>query len=656
MRTQYSLRRKESTLIPLLISLLATVLAFLVYRKQRLQFFLRVAAIVLVYLLINNVVLTIDTDTSSKIPVILIDYSESMESHLPGILETVKGIDFPHRSLFFKDSLLIENDPTGLGSHTNITRAILASCEYQPSILMLITDGNHNFGASPLTVVNEMTAPIYVYGVGAETIRDVAIVDVVAPAYAYLGDSIEIEATLESAGFSGGEGQVVLARPSGEIVARQTFGLSDIPARYTLTFRYTTKTSGELNLQASIPPVAGEVSYDNNDISVSVNVLKERIKVLYYTDHISFNTRFLPASLHLDRNLSVSSYANAGPGRYIDIDKAAPANNLPDARQYAVVILDNVNLARLPWPNIPRYIRDDGTGVILIGTIEGANDAWRQISPINTAGGTITGRYRIQINEEFSALTNDDYPPVSTICRVIGAKEDARIIAHAEKLPVIAYRREGRGIIYQICLADLATWGFMQRALTNSDLLERFTTDIVRFASPLGQYHRLVLKAPSRKYAVGEMIDLTLQSYDRNMRHAGGGDFFLLADNVSIPFYETENGLYEASIAYEKEGKGKMHAHGSMGDEALTSNTIEVEIISRTTETEHRLNRSLLERIAAGTNGRFLLLEELENTEPPSPGIQTVSTAFNFNSPLIYFFVITLLVVDWLLRRRRGIT
>ena len=642
-------------MIPLLISLLAIVLAFLVYRRQPLQFFLRVAAIVFVYLLISNFVLRINTGTSSTIPAILIDYSESMSGHLPRILETVRGIDFPHRSLFFKDSLLIENTPTGFGSHTNITKAILESRQYQPSILMLITDGNHNYGASPLTVLSETAAPIYVYGVGAETIRDAAVVDVVAPAYAYLGDSLEIKAIIESAGFSGGEGQVVLALASGEIVARQTFRLSDIPARYTLTFRYTTKMSGELSLQASIPPVAGEVSYDNNDISVSVNVLKERIKVLYYTDHISFNTRFLLASLHLDRHLSVSSYAHAGLGRYIDIEKATPAANLPDVRQYAVVILDNVNLARLPWSDIPRYVKD-GIGVILIGTIEDANDAWRRISPINTAGGTITGRYRFQVSEEFSALTNDDYPPVSTMCRVIGAKEDARIIAHVEKLPVIAYRREGRGIIYQICLADLATWGFMQRALTNNNLLERFTIDVVRFTSPLGEYDRLVLKAPSRKYAVGEMIDLTLQSYDRNMRPTGGGDFFLHADNVSIPFYETENGLYEATFAYEKEGKGTMYAHGSMGDEALTSNTIEVEIISRTTETEHRLNRNLLERIAAGTNGRFLLLEELNNTNPPSPGIKTVSTTINFNSPFIYFLVIILLVVDWLLRRRRGIT
>jgi hypothetical protein len=642
-------------LIPLLISLLAIVIAFLVYRKQPLQFLLRFAAILLIYLLITNTVLRIDTGTSPKIPAVLIDYSESMERHLPRILETIRGIDYPHHSFFFKESLLTENTPTRLGSHTNITNAMLESRKYQPSILMLITDGNHNFGVSPLTVLGEMTAPVYVYGVGAEKIRDAAIVDVVAPAYVYAGDSLKIEVVIESSGFPGGDGQVVLALPPGKTVAKQTFRLSDTPARYTLKFKYAAEKSGALILETTIPPIAGEASYENNDRSIAINVLKDRIKVLYYTDHVSFNTRFLRTSLHQDRNLSVSSYANAGSGRYIDIDKAAPALNLPDIRQYAVIILDNVNLAKIPWPDIPRYTKE-GKGVILIGTLEGANDIWRQIAPINTTSGTITGRYQIKINETFSVLGDDDYPPVSTICRVIGSKQDTRIIAYAEKLPIIGYRREGRGVIYQICLPDLATWGFMQRALTSSDLLERFIGDIVRFVSPLREYDRLVLKTRRRKYAAGEMVDLTLQSYDRNMRRAGGGDFFLVADDVSIPFYETENGLYEASIAYEKEGRETAYAHGSVGDETLTSNTIEVDIISRTTETEHRLNRNLLERIAVGTNGRFLPLEELENTAPPAPGIQTVSKTVNFNSPLTYFLVLTLLVVDWLLRRRRGIT
>ncbi len=642
-------------MILLSISLLAIVAAFFVYRKKPLQFFLRAAAFVLVYLLMSNYMLRINIGTSPQVPIVLIDHSASMEHNLPRIIEAASQLAFPHQSFFFQESLITEKKPDKLGSYTNITRALRESDRLHSSTIIMITDGNHNSGVSPLTVLNDMMTPVYVCGAGEDKIRDVAVIDVETPAYAYLGDSIHIDVVMESSGFPFGEGQVSIDLSSGKNVATQTILLSESRARRLLKFGYMTNVIGELHIEASVLPVPGEISYDNNKYSVSLNVIRDKIKVLYYTDHLSFNIKFLRQQLRQDDNLSLSSLTRSGAGKFLDIEQTKEITGLPDPQSYDVIILDNVNIGKPPWSDMPEHIRK-GKGVILIGTIEGINENWQRILPMNTTGGVMAGTYQVQVKEPFSVLTEEEYPPLTMIGRAVGSKEDATTVAYAGNIPVIGYRREGQGVVYQISIIDLATWDFVQRGVKGRDLLGRLMGDIIRFLSHFGQHSRLVLAAQMDEYAIGEPVNLSLQSYDRNLRRTGGGDFYLVAEDANRPFYETKRGSYETSVIFENPGKHQLTAQGNMDGETLTSNKIEVNITSRPIETEQRLNLNLLERIAAGTNGKFFLLEELGDIVPPQSSRQKVSKVINFNSPVTYLLVFFMLAIDWVLRRRRGIT
>ena len=73
-------------------------------------------------------------------------------------------------------------------------------------------------------------------------------------------------------------------------------------------------------------------------------------------------------------------------------------------------------------------------------------------------------------------------------------------------------------------------------------------------------------------------------------------------------------------------------------------------------ETEHRLNRALLERIAGATDGELFSLMDFEQlTAPDMPKIQ-VSKVINFDSPILYVIILGLTIADWIVRRRGGIT
>lgn len=642
-------------MILLLISILAVAVALLVYRRQPVQLVLRLTAIALMYLLISRYELTIPRNGRENDVVVLVDHSASMTRHLNRVRDVVSQIEFPHRVFYFSENRLADTEPEDLGSYTNLTKALEQAGRMQPSAIMLITDGNHNFGTSPLTAADRTDAPIHIYGVGEDTVRDAAIINIAAPAYAYQGDSVQIDVIVESSGFTAGEARVALELTAARPLAARNFPLSEVRARNTISFRIAAGAPGEIRYAINIEPLPGEISYDNNRSFAALNVLEEKIRVLYYADHMSFNTKFIRESLSRDGNLEVSSIVRHGAGRFRGLEKSEDLAALPDLNRYDVVILDNVDLARLPWPDLLEATAR-GKGLVLTGMIEGLNEEWRESMPIRIAGGMVEGRHTLRINEPFSVLTGGDHPPFKRINRIAGAGPDATIVASIGDLPAIGYCAHQNGRIFQISVLDIGTWNFLQRGLMNKDLLDRFLSDVVRFLSPLDAHRRLVLAARPADCAVGEIVNLHLQSHDRDLRPAGGGDFSLVAGTTRIPFYETRRGRYEASIVFDSSGKQTVFAQGELDGERLTSNTVDLNIMPGAPEAERRLNQTLLKTIAAAANGEFMMLDDLNRAAPPETCRRAASTAIDFNSPVTYFVVFLMLAADWILRRRRGMT
>ena len=639
----------------LLISIAAIILTIFLYLKRPAQIILRTVAIVLIYLLINNFILRISSDVPQNDPIIIVDHSLSMKTHLPSILDRVVNLDFQHALFFSQESLLVEKKPQNLGNYTDLRGAIEKAGKMEPALLILVTDGNHNFGPSPLTTVEDFNIPIYVYGIGEENPHDITIIEVAHPDYAYKNDSIKIEAIIESSGFQTGIGEVMLRSATGKKIVARSFPLNDVPARNKIDFTYITAEPGSLQLTVYIPPKVNETSYENNDYPFFLNILDEKIKILYYTNHISFNTKYILRALSADSRLSVSSITRIDSDRYQYIENGKEIPGLPDIADFDVLIFDNVNLERLPWRNVEKTIQD-GTGIILSGILEGISAAWREILPINVTSSVLHGTYQLDIAEPFSAFKGNELPPVRNIQHVVATKQNAVIVARAGDLPVVGYGVHGHGKIYQICVVDLGAWHFMQRGLLGDDFLYYLLGDAVRFVSPTSEYERLTLTIQDKEYALGEDVKLSLQSYDRNFRRFGGGDFYLVSDTRKIPFYETRRGQYEANFVVEQKGQLRIFAEGQLNEEWLTSNELNINVTSRPVEKELRLNRELLQRITAATNGEFHALEDIENITLPKMTTKKVGRVISVDSPAVYFIILVLLAVDWILRRRRGIT
>jgi hypothetical protein len=639
----------------LLISATAFIITILLYWRRPLQLILRTLAILLMLVLITNITIRTDVEVTRNNPLILIDYSMSMRTHHADILDRISRVDFEHDLFFSHCSLLTTEKPENPGSYTDLKTTIEQADQQDPAFIVLISDGNHNYGASPLSSAGTLNTPVYIYGVGDENPRNVSIIDVAYPRYAYDKDSIRIEATVESGGFPAGMIDLVLNSAEGKRIAARPLPLSDVPARNTITFIYIASEPGSVQLKLSVAPQPDEISYEDNKYTLPLNILEERIRILYYTDHISFNTKYILRSVQGDPNLSLLPIAHLGSNEYRDITQGIRLTRLPDLADFDVLILDNVDLKALPWRNVPGRL-SRGTGILLSGTLHGISKAWLEIMPISVAEGLLHGSHRIEIIEPFSVLTESNNPPVRTINRVIAAKEDAVIVARAGNLPVIGYRMHERGKVFQLAIPGLGLWQFLRSGLKGDAFLPRLIGDIVRSVSFTGQHPRLLLTSKDPEYILGETVNLTLQSYDRDFRPAGAGDFFLVINEERIPFYETKMGQYEATLVAKKIGRYEIFAEGDLRGERLTSNVLDINVSSRAVENEYRMNQELLQRTAAMTGGSFHSLDELGNIELPETVPKTASRTLSFDSPFTYGAVIIFLAIDWIMRRRRGIT
>ncbi len=194
----------------------------------------------------------------------------------------------------------------------------------------------------------------------------------------------------------------------------------------------------------------------------------------------------------------------------------------------------------------------------------------------------------------------------------------------------------------------------MQNNLKQQDLLSQFVGDIIRFITTLGKNRRLVLRSSRNEYLLGTIINLNLQSYDRNFKIMGGGDFYADFADTKIPFFEGTEGFYEATLFAQKSGKFSVYATGKLGAEVLKSNILELTILPQMMEKEKGLNKQLLLTLSEKTGGVYNSIDALESFDLPTPGLRYDVRQIDFNKPISYFLIFMLLAIDWFMRRRRG--
>ncbi len=614
-------------------------------------------------LLAASVVLRIPYRTQTRPAAILIDASQSMARYLPGIIQELDDRAFGGTRYFIRDRDLLETipPPESLGRLTDLSTALETARRTDPSSIVLFSDGRHNQGPDPRSLINaDWDRPIFTVAVGSDSIRDAAIAAVSYPEYVYPDDSFPVDITVESRGFESSDSASLSLQAGDRIARRVMVPLGQESSRLQRRFYVHAGEPGRRSYRVILTPRSAETDHSNSEYTFRVEVLGRMIRVLYYSGHPSFNHRFLSPALGAAPRLEMHDLIQTGTEQIRFDGRPLDPSTRIRAADYDVLILDQIYGRSFPIAGLSGAVKA-GLGVIFLGGYEDLPADLRDLPPIMTAADMPAGEYKIQVRQVFSVLSPaENLPPLPQIGRVLGLHPDAVVIATSADQPVIAYRSYGHGMVFQITARDLTPWLFRPAGSYQEDLAQDLLLDIIHFLSLLGPKNRLVLRADRGEVRAGSAVNFTLLSYNTALEPSGGGDFFLTTARESIPFFEVQPGQYEATFYPEDTGEIRCVAAGRLDETRLRSNELAILVQPAADESEMGIDWELLRELAAKTGGRSFTLADLDQLDqlelPKSASRPRMRTrTLDLDTPVIYVLIFLLLTLDWVLRRRSGV-
>lgn len=171
------------------------------------------------------------------------------------------------------------------------------------SLALFLSDGGWPWEKTP-----EPQFPLIAIPLGdAGGYRDIAIKAVKAPALAFRGREVTIEATVRGYGYAGVALPVAL-KEGERLITAKSLHLGASPGEATVSFSFTPEETGEHNLSLSVPPQFGEAVAANNTVHHSIKVIRDKIRVLMVSGSPSMNYRFLRKALKNAPSIDLLSF------------------------------------------------------------------------------------------------------------------------------------------------------------------------------------------------------------------------------------------------------------------------------------------------------------------------------------------------------------
>jgi uncharacterized membrane protein len=201
------------------------------------------------------------------------------------------------------------------GGRTDLLGALRTAAAGSRSLAgaLLVSDGADNAALAEgldgpaRAELKALGFPVNVVATGTEPPRDVAVERVAVDDFAFVRNTLTVEATLRVRGYSREEVMVVLRR-EGSVVASARVQLEPGRDRYTVPLSFAPDTTGTFVFTVEAQPLPGETIAGNNARSFALRVIRDRVRVLLVAGRPSWDERFLRGLLKQDPNVDLVSF------------------------------------------------------------------------------------------------------------------------------------------------------------------------------------------------------------------------------------------------------------------------------------------------------------------------------------------------------------
>ena len=563
--------------------------------------------------------------------------------------------------------------------------------------IWMISDGAHNTGVQPRTVGSELSnagVPLYFYGVGITSPRDIIITEMDAPPAAFLEDELLVRVRVRSQGLAGENGQLILTL-NGEKVAEETVAFGP-DGEQQIPLRFKTNISGEFELKASMAARDDETDSNNNEAARRLRIVDEKIKVLFVEQSPRWDFRYLHAVLTRDRRVQAKTLLLEGDPALAREENTPYLESFPENKkdlfEYDVVVLGDVDPKRLTvtqMENLNEFVSRFGGAFVMIAgrkfsphayldtpvadmlPVEfekGTDGSGAEIiadKPIRvqlTALGKVDPMLNLVGEDEASITLWDDLPPIYWVAQV-DSKPGAEVLmvdpnqeTNHGKLPIIARHRYGLGQVLYVGTDNTWRW----RRNVGDLYYTRFWGQISqRMAQQrfIGADKRTQISLNSQNYMTGDRIRAYARLYQEGYEPFDDGEVsgvYSSTDGsqseVMLKVVEGQPGLFFGEFIAPAAGQYQFHLEPSpetKRDFTVAEASLEM--------AETAMNANLMEDLATMTKGRFFREEDLHELagaiKADRVGVQSRMEVELWATPLYFILILLMVTVEWVVRK-----
>lgn len=568
--------------------------------------------------------------------------------------------------------------------------------------VVLVTDGANNSGSAPREMaglLRQEGLPLYVYGVGITSPRDVIVANLFAPETTFVKDEVSMTVRVRAQGMTGENAELVL-KLGGETVATQPLTF-EADGEQVVPLKFTPKREGEFDLEASIAPRADEAVKDNNTRSQRLRVIDVKIKVLMVEQAPRWEFRYLQAMLLRDRRVELKCWLAEG-GAGISRGENSPYLEQFPARKdelfkYDLVVLGDLDpklVSAASLENLNEWVNRFGGALVVVAGKRFMPNAYRRTvlekmlpvefdalaletamepvadKPVHlelTTAGRASPMLRLSDKEDENAALWKQLPPLYWVARVLRPKPAAEVLlvdpdpareSRFGKMPVIALQQYGLGNVLYVGTDNTWRWRKNVGDLYHTALWGQIAQR-VSLPRLLGGSKRTQLSTDRQNYVTGDRVAVYARLYSAGfdpvqepsvkgiygLRDASGGR----SETTLRPVPE-QPGLYRGEFVAGAPGAYQFFVEQDL-NAPLDFNVTEPKFELGDTA----MNESLLRDLASITGGAFFREEDLhklpDTITAKTERVRSPLEVPLWSSPIYFLLMLTVLTAEWVLRK-----
>jgi hypothetical protein len=536
--------------------------------------------------------------------------------------------------------------------------------------VILATDGIFNRGGNPLYSINQMNAPVYTIALGDSIPkRDVLISNVNYNNIVYLDDDFTIEVQVQ-AFQSDHENTMIAVNQNGAKLVQQAIAINGNSFVKNIPIKLHAGKIGVQKYTVQLGILTNEITTKNNSQTFYVEVIDGRQKVLLAAaaphPDLGVLKEAISLNKHYEAKLALADDLNATDPSKFDL---IILYQLPDAQNMSTSFLQKVMALKRPvW-----YVLGAQSNVNAFNQIQ------NQVN-LSAANGSVQEVYADVANGFTSFnLSEDDKKKFSTFDPLL--MPFGRLMVNASATPVFN-QRIGKVSTQQPLLFftnenGLKTGYLMGEGLWRWKLSEaqneNGSSGLNDLISKTIQY--LAVKDDQRKFKVftsksaydeNEAVQFNATLYNDSYQPVNEPEVNLQVKNeagkvFNYTFSKTEN-AYQLDAGTMGAGNYSYLSNTALGGKRLTaSGSFYVNSLMAEYQ-ETTANHQLLNAMAKQSNGKLFMPEDLLKIADEilkNENIKTISYEDRkydelINIKWLYAWILTLLSIEWFLRKRNG--